>query len=219
MTANRRLLVKVCGITRREDGLAAIAAGVDALGFVLWPGSRRAVTAERTRELTADIPVVLKVGVFVDATRDEIFSAVEMAGLDIVQLHGAGETSLPDGLPVAAWKAMRVGPAFDPEAAVAFAARSAGLLLDSMSDRGAGGTGESFDWSVAEALRPRVNYLILAGGLDPENVYEAILKVRPDVVDVSSGVETSPGVKDSGRIGAFVRRAREAERGLWGPLV
>ncbi len=132
----------------------------------------------------------------------------EEARLDLLQLHG--DEPVLATLPRPTWKAVRVGPGFVPADALRYEGRTAGLLLDTRSGAAPGGTGRTFDWSLAAAVRPRASFLMLAGGLDSRNVAAAIRAVRPDGVDVSSGVESEPGRKDPERVRAFLRAAREA---------
>lgn len=207
----RRLLVKVCGITSLQDGLAAAEAGADAVGFVFWPGSPRRIDARRARAIGAELPAsIVRVGVFVDAGRELLARTADQAGLDLLQLHGAEPPEAFAELPCRAWKALRVGDEFAPEQALRYEGRAAGLLLDAAGGARPGGTGRSFDWRHARALRPQLRFLILAGGLTPANVADAIRLVAPDGVDVSSGVERSPGRKDPARMREFVAAARAA---------
>jgi phosphoribosylanthranilate isomerase len=150
------------------------------------------------------------VGVFVNAGREDLARAVEQAGLDLVQLHGDESPEALAGLPRRAWKALRMGPDFSLDAALRYEGRAAGLLLDSHSGGRPGGSGVAFDWRRVPPLRERVRFLILAGGLSPENVEEAVALTQPDGVDVSSGVESAPGRKDPAKLRAFVAAARRA---------
>ncbi len=208
--APTRLSVKICGITSIEDARVAVDAGADAVGFVLWPGSPRYVSRETARDIAATLPpFVSRVGVFVDPTSDELRDAAEEIGLDVLQLHGNEDLDALAPLPRRVLKAVRVGPGFDPEEALQHAGKVAGLLLDAKAEGGLpGGTGRTFDWSLARAVRLHASYVVLAGGLTPENVAGAIKLVRPDAVDVSSGVESSPGRKDPDKVRAFIRAAR-----------
>ena len=212
----RRLFVKICGITSPEDGAAAADAGADAVGFVFWPGSPRCVDARRARSIGACLPAsVARVGVFVDASREELTRTADEAGLDLLQLHGDEAPDAFVDLPRRAWKALRVGADFAPQAALRYAHRAAGLLLDGWAAERPGGTGRSFDWARVQPLRAQLRFLILAGGLKPDNVARAVALAAPDGVDVSSGVESVPGRKDHARLRAFVEAARKAsERGL-----
>lgn len=208
-----RIFVKICGITRGEDALAAVAAGADALGFVFWPGSPRAVTAETAAHISRELPpFVARVGVFVDASLRELRDTADLAGLDVLQLHGSLSPEDCAGMPRRVIKALSVGAQFRAEDAIAFGSHAAGVLLDTYSRSSPGGTGVAFDWTRARGLSRRLPFLLLAGGLDPENVAEAISVAQPHGVDVSSGVERSPGVKDHGKLRAFVAAARSAPR-------
>jgi phosphoribosylanthranilate isomerase len=210
-----RVAVKICGITSPEDARAAAAAGADAIGLVFWPGSPRALDVEAARRVADAVPpLVLRVGVFVDAPASEIDRVAAVVGLDVVQLHGS---EMPEACRLPGrrvLKALRVGEAFDPEQALRYEGRAAGLLLDAAVGALPGGSGRSFDWSQAAALRPRVGFLMLAGGLTAANVGDAIARVRPDAVDVSSGVEVAPGRKDREKMRAFVAAVRAAEARL-----
>jgi len=207
-----RLFVKVCGITSPADGVAAAEAGADAIGMVFWPQSPRALTVEQARAIGQALPpFVLRVGVFVDAGRDEMARVADAAGLDLLQLHGAESPETFASLPRRALKAVRVGEGFVPEDALRYEGRAAGLLLDARGADAPGGTGRAFDWSLARDVRQRSRFLLLAGGLAPENVRAAIEAVRPDGVDASSRLEAAPGRKDHARVRAFVAAVRAAE--------
>ncbi|HWW91918.1 MAG TPA: phosphoribosylanthranilate isomerase [Vicinamibacteria bacterium] len=207
-----RVLVKICGITSPGDARLAVEAGADALGFVFWPGSPRRVDPETARRIGAGLPpFVWRVGVFVDADQETLAATADAAGLDLLQLHGDEPPEAFAGLNRRALKALRVGGGFSPEMARPYEGRAAGLLLDTQEGGAPGGTGRSFDWSRARGLGERVGFLMLAGGLTPENVADAIAVVRPHAVDVSSGVESAPGRKDPRRVRAFVEAVRRAE--------
>ncbi|MDX1655886.1 MAG: phosphoribosylanthranilate isomerase [Candidatus Competibacteraceae bacterium] len=205
-----RTRIKVCGITRPEDGRAAAGLGVDAIGLVFYPKSSRLVDIPAAlRIIEALPPFVTTVGLFLDAPGEEIQGLVEQVPLDILQFHGS-ET--PDfcacfGRPYL--KAVPMGGMAD----VADYARrfhtAQGLLLDSHGGGRSGGSGEVFDWNL---IPPGVTKpLILAGGLDPDNVAEAVAAFRPYGVDVSSGVESARGIKDPQRIAAFLRGVERGE--------
>jgi len=209
-----RVAVKVCGITSVEDGLVAAHAGADAIGFVFWPGSPRRVDLAAARRIARALPpLVLRVGVFVDARREEMARAADEVGLDLLQLHGHEPPQALADLPRRALKAVGVGDGFVPEDALRYEGRAAGILLDTRTEAGpAGGSGQSFDWTRARAVREKASFLMLAGGLSPDNVHLALSAVRPDGVDVSSGVEAAPGRKDADKVRAFMAAVREAER-------
>ena len=211
-----RIFVKVCGITSPEDALLAAEAGADAVGFVFWPLSTRHVSEDRAALIGRSLPpFVLRVGVFVDERREEMARIADAVGLDLLQLHGEEPPEALAGLPRRALKAVRVGPGFTPSQAVVYARVAAGILVDTRLAGGtaaAGGTGVPFDWTLVRGLRDHVPFLMLAGGLEPDNVAEAIAAVRPHAVDVSSGVEALPGRKDPAKVRAFVHAVRSAER-------
>ncbi len=193
------MIVKICGITNREDALAAVEAGASALGFNFYSSSPRYVTPEQAGEILGVIPAgVWKAGVFVNAPAEETAGLAARLGLDIVQLHG--ESPAPRGFRV--WRAVPVGPGFDVNRLDDPAAEA--FLLDTASAKVYGGTGRTFDWSVARDSARRV---IIAGGLDEDNVREAIRQARPWGVDACSRLESSPGRKDHARMRRFVRAA------------
>ena len=206
--------VKVCGLTRHEDARAATEAGAAFLGAVFAPGGRRTVTPEAARVIFGDLPA-RRVGVFVDASLEELEAAARAAGLHVLQLHGDETPELAAGLRARGWT---VWKALRPRTGAEFAAeapRWAGsvdaLLLDGFSTAARGGTGAEFPWTeVAENLDalPAGVSLITAGGLRPDNVAQAAGILHPDVVDVSSGVESSPGIKDADAIRRFITAVR-----------
>jgi phosphoribosylanthranilate isomerase len=212
-----RLFVKICGITKPEDARSAVEAGADALGFVFWHMSPRNLDPARAAAITRELPpFVLRVGVFVDTPRDEMARIADEVGLDILQLHGDEPPEVLAGLARRVIKAVRVGKGFTAEDALRYADKAAGILVDTRlpgETQLPGGTGTAFDWSLVAGLARRVPFLVLAGGLGPDNVGDAIRAVRPHAVDVSSGVEGLPGRKDPAKIRAFVEAARAAEGG------
>lgn len=197
--------VKICGIADTDAALVAAEAGADAIGFIFAP-SRRRVTIERAKAIAAALgPFVTKVGVFVDEEHRRIEDIVGAVTLDMVQLHGRETPEFCDGFPVPVMKAIRVSDSTSLAAVGRY--RAAAILLDSYDPETAGGTGRTFDWDLA-AQAAHSARVVLSGGLTPENVIEAIERVRPYGVDVSSGVETD-GKKDHAKIREFVRRVRE----------
>lgn len=206
-----RTRIKICGLTRPEDAAAAVSSGADALGVVLAP-SKRQVTLDQAAAVLADVPpLVARVGVFVDAKADDVWEAVARLGLTAVQYHGDEAPQTCAAAPVPVIKAMRVGPDFDPAVLDGFRGTVAAFLLDTYVAGEQGGTGEAFDWlSVAGSL-PAWAPVVLAGGLRPENVSTAIRTLHPFAVDVSSGVEVSPGVKDPALVEAFAEAVRAAD--------
>ncbi|APU30068.1 N-(5'-phosphoribosyl)anthranilate isomerase [Ectopseudomonas alcaliphila JAB1] len=200
---------KICGITRIEDALAAVEAGADAIGLVFYGKSPRAVSVEQAAAILQALPpFVTSVGLFVDMPRDELQQLLQRLPLDLLQFHGDESPADCEGHGRPYIKALRVRPGEDVAAAMAPYAGARGILLDTFVEGVPGGTGASFDWSLVpeNADKP----IILAGGLDAGNVATAIRQVRPYAVDVSGGVEASKGIKDAGKIRAFVRAVRDA---------
>ncbi len=199
-----RTRVKICGITRMEDALAAVNHGCDAIGLVFYAASPRFVTPERARQIVEALPpFVNAVGLFVDAPAEYVESVLAQVRLDLLQFHG---DEYPDycarfGLPYL--KAVRVRPETNLLQYAADFAGAKALLLDTYVAGTAGGTGQTFDWSL---IPPNLaKPVILAGGLDANNVGEAVRRVRPYGVDVSGGVEREKGIKDADKIAAFMR--------------
>jgi len=195
------VIVKICGITRPQDAERAVALGATAIGFIFWPSSPRRVGLEAARSIGQLVPAsVLKVGVFVDAPAAEIARTVGEAGLDAVQLHGSESPDLVRGVEARVIKAVALGSP-DAEAQIAQWTGTT-LLLDAHDPVRHGGTGRVVDWDRAAGVA-RLHEVILAGGLNPENVAEAVRRVRPAGIDVSSGVEQTPGVKDLVKLAAL----------------
>ena len=201
------MFLKICGITRLTDALHAVEQGATAVGFVLWPHSPRAVAVERAAEIAAELPShVMTVGVFVNESIEGIRAIAERVPLTAIQLHGDEPPAYADALD---WPVIRAVSVGDIGQASEGWSQETALLLDNIDPVRRGGTGAVIDWSQAAdlALKRRV---VLAGGLTPENVASAIRAVRPFGVDVSSGVEASPGVKDFGKVSRFIANAKEA---------
>jgi phosphoribosylanthranilate isomerase len=201
-----RVRVKICGVTRAEDALAAVRLGADALGFNFWPGSKRHITATAARAIIARLPpFVTPVGVFVNQLEGEMRIIAAETGIQVFQLHGDEPPELCARLPLPVVKAIPVDQVRTLSRLLSYEVSA--FLLDTPS-RGYGGSGEPFDWSLAEGVS-EVAPVILAGGLTPENVAAAVRAVRPYAVDVASGVESSPGVKDMARMSRFFDAVRE----------
>jgi phosphoribosylanthranilate isomerase len=201
-----RVRVKICGITGLRDLEAAVAVGVDALGFVFAPGSPRRLAVEAARSLVGRVPAfVSRVGLFMDQGEDEIARVLRNVPLSLLQFHGREKAGFcrQFGLPYI--KAVAMGSADAPERFEQAYPDAAGLLLDSHRAGQAGGTGQSFDWNAIPDLSLP---LVLAGGLTPANVREAVRRVRPWAVDVSSGVEDAPGKKNIEKMQQFIREAK-----------
>lgn len=200
--------VKICGITRLEDLSAACEAGADALGFVFYARSPRNLTLGQAVGLVSALPpFVQSVGLFVNADADFVRDVLRAAPLDLLQFHGdeAPDYCRQFGRPYL--KAVRVRPGIDLLEYARDFADARALLLDAYVPGVAGGTGEKFDWNLIPRGLPRP--IVLSGGLNPANVAEAVKAVQPWAVDVSSGVEASPGLKDAAKMTAFIQRAKQ----------
>ena len=202
--------VKICGITNVDDALLAVEAGADALGFVFYPGSPRCVTPERAAEIIRVLPpFVQTVGLFVNESAERVNAIAKECRLDIIQLHGDESPAYCDLMERRVVKVFRVKDGASIATMQQY--RVVGYLLDAWSSTAYGGTGQTFDWDLARQAGQH-GPLILAGGLTPENVAEAVSRVQPYAVDVSSGVEVVPGKKDPAKVREFIRRAKEASR-------
>jgi phosphoribosylanthranilate isomerase len=207
-----RTRVKVCGITRVEDAQLAVRLGAAALGFNFYSRSPRSIAPRVARSIIEGLPpFVTAVGVYADETdAQHVIGIARQAGVQILQLHGP-QFPEPDGAlaDYSIIRAVTVGEDFD--AAMLAGLRAEAFLLDAFHPELKGGTGKTFDWTLA---RKAAEYgtIILAGGLNPENVGEAIAEVRPFAVDVASGVESAPGKKDAEKLGAFFAAVEEADR-------
>lgn len=198
--------VKICGITNLDDALAAIEAGADALGFVFYPDSPRHIFPEQAAAIIRKLPpFITTVGLFVDEPPESVNATADLCGLDIVQLHGDEPPSYCNLIQRRVIKAFRIKNITSLEPTGDYQVSS--ILLDAWSPSAHGGTGRTFNWEIAAAASVSTR-IILAGGLTPENVAEAINRVKPYAVDVSSGVESSPGQKDADKIRRFINQAR-----------
>ena len=213
-----RTRVKICGITRVEDGVAAARAGADAIGLNFWSGTPRCVGFEQARSIVAAVPAFVSVvGLFVDPTPEAVRAALAEVPLDLLQFHGEERPEFCSSFGRPYVKAVPVKPGVDLLQYAASYADAQGLLLDAFQPGGLpGGTGTTFDWNQIPGSLPRP--LILSGGLTPQNVAAAIRSVRPWGVDVSSGVEATgadgkpeKGIKSPPKITAFIREVRNAD--------
>jgi len=202
--------IKICGITNPIDGLHAIDAGADALGFVFYKKSPRHVSANVVKSIVANLPpFVLPVGVFVNEDAAVVRNIMDECGLALAQIHGDENADYCESLgrPVIRGIRLRDRNTFMAMAEYKGRARVRGFVLDAFSDSAYGGTGKTADWSLAKEAAQSFSFL-LAGGLNPDNVQEAIQKVHPYGVDVSSGVEASPGKKDPSKVQAFIQAVK-----------
>lgn len=198
--------IKICGITNTEDALCAVEAGADALGFVFYEKSPRNVTPEVAKQIVTKLPpFVITVGLFVNTAPEKIKAIMALTGLDTVQLHG---DEMPADCSLAPYRVIKAVRVKNADSLVGISAYNvSALLLDAWSDDQYGGSGESFDWQLAKQFTAQVP-LILAGGLNPDNIAQAITMVKPYAVDVSSGVEISPGRKDHQKIKQFIQQVK-----------
>jgi phosphoribosylanthranilate isomerase len=196
------MAVKICGICRVEDAAHAVELGASALGFVFWPGSPRCIDPSRARDIAAELPAhVLTVGVFVDQPAAYVEDVAALVPLGAVQLHGAEPIETFAGVRQRLIKSVAVTDMFDP-AAIEGWPSFVTVLLDAHDPIRRGGTGRTIDWTVAARVA-RQRPTILSGGLTAANVAQAIVRVQPEMVDVSSGVESAPGLKDADKLRAF----------------
>ncbi len=201
--------VKVCGVTRLEDARLACELGASALGFVFWPESPRFIEPDRARAITDELePFVATVGLFVDQSVDEIERVAAIARLSVIQLHGSESRAHFDAMTRPVIKSVAVDPSVDLRAIDEIPVHVT-VLLDVLDPVRRGGSGRTIDWSIAQRVAAR-RPSVLAGGLRADNVGAAIGQVKPAAVDVSSGVESSPGIKDPGKLQAFFEAVRLA---------
>lgn len=204
--------IKICGLTQVDDALVAVKAGADALGFVFYPPSPRAVTPEQAAEIIQQLPpFVMMVGLFVNPEPEWVEGVLKQVPLDLLQFHGDEPEAFCQSFGRPYIKALRMKPEFDPEQAAANWPSARGFLLDAYTPGVPGGTGEAFDWQRFPSNESKTNKAyswILAGGLTPDNVAEAIRITQPYAVDVSGGVESSRGIKCPTKIHAFIKATR-----------
>lgn len=206
---NSRTRIKVCGITRPEDARAAVEFGADALGLVFYAPSPRCVTVEQAWEIARIVPpFITLVGLFVNETKLTVRRVMEAVPIQLLQFHGDEEESFCRSFHAPYIKAARVRPGLDLVKYAESYPTAQGLLLDAYVE-GYGGGGKTFDWSLIPSRLPLP--LILSGGLDADNVAGAVRAVRPWAVDVSSGVEAAKGIKDAGKIAAFIAGVKHAD--------
>ena len=209
MTRMSRTRVKICGITSPQDADTAVAAGADAIGLVFYPPSSRNVSVAQARAICERAPAFVSVvALTVDKPAEEIEMLLQQLPIDLLQFHGDETPEFCGQFGKPFLKALRVRPELDIEAEMARYSNARSILLDAYRKGVPGGTGESFDWQlIPQQQRPRI---VLAGGLNPDNVATAIAEVKPYAVDVSGGVESAPGVKDPQKVAAFIQQAIRA---------
>ena len=201
--------IKICGLTRASDAQAAAGAGADMIGLMFYEASPRCVTLAAAAEIARALPpFVLRVGVFVNPAGELVARAIAGCGLNLLQFHGDEPSDFCTQFGVMSVKALRVRDAESLTVLENF--HTDAFLLDAYSPSGLGGTGEKFNWQLAIEARKYGKPIFLAGGLTPENVAEAVRQVQPFAVDVSSGVESAPGIKDVAKMQAFIAAARAA---------
>jgi phosphoribosylanthranilate isomerase len=201
--------IKICGLTNPADAAAAVAAGADLLGFIFAEASPRRMTVAAVADLVRELPAhVVRVGVFVNPSEDLVRQAISDCGLGLLQFHGAEPPEFCTGFGLMSVKAFRVRDEGSLQALHDYPTDA--WLLDTYAEKQLGGTGQTFNWELAVTAREFGKPIFLAGGLTPENVADAVRRVRPFAVDVSSGVELSPGRKDHAKVAAFIQAARGA---------
>ena len=206
-----RTRIKVCGITGKEDARAAVAAGADGLGFIFVKQSPRLVDPDIVRAVTAELPpFVNSIGVFCDEEIEVVEEIINYCHLTLVQLHGAESPEYCKSVSCPVIKSFSVHPETESQELAAYSEVASGFLLDTYHKDMAGGTGMVFDWKLVEQIQPP-GPVILAGGLNPENVGDAIRLVKPFAVDVNSGVEYQPGRKDTDKLKSFANEVRKAD--------
>lgn len=204
-----RTRIKFCGITRLEDALAAARLGVDALGFVFYPKSPRAIGLSQARAIARELPAfVARVALFLDADAEQVAAVVKKFQPQVLQFHGSEPRGFCAGFSTPYIKTLGMDGATDVATMAAGYPDAAAILLDSHMQGAPGGSGKSFDWLLAPRLPQPI---ILAGGLQAANVTRAVTAVRPYAVDVSSGIELKPGVKDENKMREFVQEVRRAD--------
>jgi phosphoribosylanthranilate isomerase len=205
-----KTIVKICGLTRAEDAIAAAELGAHALGFVFYPPSPRHISARRAAEIIRALPpFVTTVGLFVNANAADVASVIDEVPLGLLQFHGDETSDYCAQFRRPYIKALRVRPGVDLLQYALQYESARGLLLDAFVAGVPGGTGESFDWNLIPTKLPLP--IVLSGGLNNGNVIEAIRRVRPCAVDVSSGIESSPGIKDARKMNDFFKGVRDAD--------
>jgi len=210
VASEKQVKVKVCGMTSLKDALVAVEVGADAVGFIFYKKSPRSVTMKTVREIVLELPpFVDTVGVFVDETAEQINKIADYCNLDIIQLHGDESPTFCKKIRRKVIKAFRIKDMQSVKKLSSF--QVSGFLLDTFSENLHGGTGKVFDWNLALPAK-KFGPVIMAGGLTPNNVQQAVRQIRPYGVDVCSGVESEPGIKDHKKVRAFLKNANAGRK-------
>jgi phosphoribosylanthranilate isomerase len=210
VASEKQVKVKVCGMTSLKDALNAVEGGADAVGFIFYKKSPRSVTMKTVREIVLELPpFVDTVGVFVDETAEQINKIADYCNLDIIQLHGDESPTFCKKIRRKVIKAFRIKDMQSVKKLSSF--QVSGFLLDTFSENLHGGTGKVFDWNLALPAK-KFGPVIMAGGLTPNNVQQAVRQIRPYGVDVCSGVESEPGIKDHKKVRAFLNNAKAGRK-------
>ena len=210
VASEKQVKVKVCGMTSLKDALVAVEGGADAVGFIFYKKSPRSVTMKTVREIVLELPpFVDTVGVFVDETAEQINKIADYCNLDIIQLHGNESPTFCKKIRRKVIKAFRIKDMQSVKKLSSF--QVSGFLLDTFSENLHGGTGKVFDWNLALPAK-KFGPVIMAGGLTPNNVQQAVRQIRPYGVDVCSGVESEPGIKDHKKVRAFLKNANAGRK-------
>lgn len=210
VASEKQVKVKVCGMTSLKDALVAVEGGADAVGFIFYKKSPRSVTMKTVREIVLELPpFVDTVGVFVDETAEQINKIADYCNLDIIQLHGDESPTFCKKIRRKVIKAFRIKDMQSVKKISNF--QVSGFLLDTFSEKLHGGTGKVFDWNLALPAK-KFGPVIMAGGLTPNNVQQAVRQIRPYGVDVCSGVESEPGIKDHKKVRAFLNNAKAGRK-------
>ena len=210
VASEKQVKVKVCGMTSLKDALNAVEGGADAVGFIFYKKSPRSVTMKTVREIVLELPpFVDTVGVFVDETAEQINKIADYCNLDIIQLHGNESPTFCKKIRRKVIKAFRIKDMQSVKKISNF--QVSGFLLDTFSEKLHGGTGKVFDWNLALPAK-KFGPVIMAGGLTPNNVQQAVRQIRPYGVDVCSGVESEPGIKDHKKVRAFLKNANAGRK-------
>jgi phosphoribosylanthranilate isomerase len=210
VASEKQVKVKVCGMTSLKDALNAVEGGADAVGFIFYKKSPRSVTMKTVREIALELPpFVDTVGVFVDETAEQINKIADYCNLDIIQLHGNESPTFCKKIRRKVIKAFRIKDMQSVKKISNF--QVSGFLLDTFSENLHGGTGKVFDWNLALPAK-KFGPVIMAGGLTPNNVQQAVRQIRPYGVDVCSGVESEPGIKDYKKVRAFLKNANAGRK-------